>query len=183
VGMQKGDVDIGREELNYLCTRCGVPIEEGGVRGIKQSLEAVILHLNEIRMTQDFDLEVKADGGDKKADTCEEKKADGEAKAPGEKKADGAQKADVDSKSSQEAKADGERKADDGKEKRPDAGGEAAKDAKDAKDSKDERLTSKTKKKEKKRLRVELPVRLTCDLIEQLVTKKIKNNVPAMMYI
>jgi len=183
VGMQKGDVDIGREELNYLCTRCGVPIEEGGVRGIKQSLEAVILHLNEIRMTQDFDLEVKADGGDKKADTCEEKKADGEAKAPGEKKADGAQKADVDSKSSQEAKADGERKADDGKEKRPDAGGEAAKDAKDAKHSKDERLTSKTKKKEKKRLRVELPVRLTCDLIEQLVTKKIKNNVPAMMYI
>merc|ERR1719218_456659 len=88
VGMQKGDVDIGREELTFLCNRCAVSTEEGGVRGIKQALEGVILHLNEIRMTQDFDDElVKADDGEKKA-------ADGDSKADVEEKVSSPQKAD-----------------------------------------------------------------------------------------
>lgn len=52
VGLQKGDVDIGRDELSYLCQRCGMPADEGGVRGIKRSLESVVLRVNELRMTQ-----------------------------------------------------------------------------------------------------------------------------------
>merc|ERR1719277_2853837 len=87
VGLKKGDVDIGREELNFLCQRCGVSTEEGGVRGIKQALESVILHLNELRMTQDApaDEVSKADDGQ----TTDQK-------ADGEKRVDsGAQKADA----------------------------------------------------------------------------------------
>merc|ERR1719316_2174387 len=108
--MKKGDVEFGPEELSFLSRRCGVPDEEGGVRGIKQSLESVILHVNQLRITQDVAGDgVNAESGDQKADGGDQKaeKADG-----GEKKVeDGEMKElskDVDVKGDEKKVADGE---------------------------------------------------------------------------
>merc|ERR1740129_1031485 len=236
VGMQKGDVDIGRDELNYLCNRCGISTEEGGVRGIKQALESVILSLNEIRMTQDADDEEKADDGAKK--NAEEtsrvgsggsgtaKKADEEPKlccdgerVVSEQKADGEQNA-----ADSEQCADGERKADDGqnakttfttemaeeatspgrrprtemnplsaegrdgaKEKEGKEGGikdkEKEKEKEKEKDKEKEKEKEKEGRKKVKKPWISLPVQLTSELIDQLVTQQTKKDAPAMMYI
>merc|ERR1719201_3123041 len=163
VGWKKGDVDIGREELAHLCQRCGVPNEEGGVRGIKQALEAVILHLNEIRMTQDFDNDlVKADDGEKKADDGKKLKADGE------------QKMEADPSTCNSQKADSGIREDDEKilPKDSEQIGQQIVVQRPRSDSKDSK-TSEERRKAKK-LRVHLPVKLTKELIEQLVTQKEK---------
>lgn len=162
VGLKKGDVDIGKEELHYLCQRCGVPSEEGGVRGIKQALESVILHLNELRMTQDLDEE-------------EEEKADDghcEAKADGGSSASSAPAHKADGASRQEMKADGGSK---------DGPCEASAKASTART---EDSTKTEGKKGKKKINVKLPVKLTKELIEQLVNQsKLRRDAPAMMYI
>lgn len=160
VNLKKGDVDIGREELNYLCQRCGVPMEEGGVRGIKQALEGVILHLNELRMTQEpLDTVRKADaGGAGTAANEDATAADAGGGAAGAAEAT-------------ECKADaGEPRPPAAAEALPSNGarGEAASDS----------------KKAKKQFRVELPVMLTKALIDQLASKsKSKREGSAMMYI
>merc|ERR1712232_646832 len=83
VGLKNGDVNIGREELNFLCQRCGVPMEEGGVRGIKQALEAIVLHINQLVMLQEDEVELDENKHtQQKADDGEQKqKADGEQRA------------------------------------------------------------------------------------------------------
>lgn len=165
VGMKAGDVDIGREELTYLCNRCGVSTEEGGVRGIKQALEGVILRLNEIRMTQqDFaDVEGKADDGETKADDGAQMKADAELKA------DNAQKV------SNPQKADSGNREDEGKKE-----AEQSVATRQRTDS----TKSEDRARKAKKLRVHLPLFLTKDLIEQLVTQKdVKNGASPMMYI
>mmetsp|Transcript_118418 Transcript_118418/g.264730 ORF Transcript_118418/g.264730 Transcript_118418/m.264730 type:complete len:1030 (-) Transcript_118418:556-3645(-) len=201
VGLRKGDVDIGRDELNYLCQRCGVSTEEGGVRGIKQALESVILRLNELRMTQDLDLEEKADVGAETKGNDTLQKADGEAPADGEKKADGEQKvtmdgsaaaaaapaagvgeqkADGDGKAvavpAAEAAVEGECKADSGEKEQRRAEASARRESAD---------TEPAAARSKRKLRVTLPVKLTKELIEQLVTQvKAKENCGSrMMYI
>jgi hypothetical protein len=192
VGLQKDDVDIGKDELIYLCQRCGVSTEEGGVRGIKQCLESVILHLNELRMTQDCD-EEKADGGDEPTKDGDTQKADGDKQGPtdGEKRADGEHKADGESKVTEAAPAaaTAECKADSGekKEERSAEGEEAPARRESAGKEPAETPSggSRQKKKKKEKMpKVTLPVTLTKELIDQLVTQcKAKSDGPPMMYI
>lgn len=189
VGLKKGDIEIGGEELNHLCQRCGVPTEEGGVRGIKQALESVILHVNEIRLTQDLDDEEKADGGEKTATAddreqpppADRKKADDEHKAePGEKKAD------VEHEVEGECKADGGEKAQQVQQSTRADDGERAQKATDPSEEKKKSARSQRaqgREKEPKRPKIKLPLKLTKELIEQLVTQKTKKDVCPMMYI
>jgi len=223
VGMDKGDVDIGREELAYLCQRCGVSMDEGGVRGIKQALESVILHLNEIRMTQDFDDEGKADDGEKKADAGDKMKADAESKIDvvyepnytTPKKADSGNREEEVKKESEDGEQSEQQPAaptSDSKakrQKRPyeqqehvngdallSAVGESPSCAGCDSDGSTgacatcqrgdvfhKRVAREAKRKTTKKLRVQLPVMLTKDLIEQLVSQKKQTGAPAMMYI
>lgn len=166
VGLKKGDVDIGKEELTYLCQRCGVPTEEGGVRGIKQALESVILHLNELRMTQEVpeDDVSKADDGQEAA-----------------QKADGGQRAEEEAHKADHGEPKAEQKADGGEKAQAQSQGEVQPDAAAAvrkpRKGEDER-------KKRKPIRVELPITLTKELIDQLVNQsKNKRDGPAMMYI
>merc|ERR1712196_143000 len=67
VGMNEGDVTIETlEQLRFICRRWNVEEKEGGVRMLKQALEAIILNVNKIRMLQgdgiDFDELTAQDG-------------------------------------------------------------------------------------------------------------------------
>lgn len=157
VGLKKGDVDLGREELQYLCQRCGVSMDEGGVRGLKQALESVILHLNEIRMTQEMEAAAVGKADDGKAD-------DGNT-ADAEHRADGGQRSEQD----QQKEAQQEPNSTTNVAERE---GEVAAQEQGG------------KKKKRKIPKVTLPVRLTRDLIDQLVTcSKSKRDHMVMMYI
>jgi len=205
VGMKKGDIDIGRDELNYLCQRCGVSTEEGGVRGIKQSLESVILHVNELRMTQETSEDEHKADNDRKVEPAEH-----EAEADGGHWADAEPKEQVakEPESRCDAPHDDAKYKADGKPactspRKADAGSAETRNCR-AEDGEMSKLRSTTstepargnilesdgdaepsskKRKKKKRPPITLPLKLTKELIEELVEQKTKKDGPAMMYI
>lgn len=198
VGMKKDDLRIASEELNFLCNRCGIPTEEGGVRGIKQSLEAVILKVNQLRMTQPDESEEDEAKADAESKDSSNKKADGGEKlrkADGERKADGG---DKDRDVTVTAKAGAEGKDSEKNKTADQAGNDKATEPETEKDKRSQNENEKEKdkekekasnrkadtdKKKKKEPRITLPLTLTKELIEDLISQKPRDKLPMYMYI
>mmetsp|Transcript_16051 Transcript_16051/g.37861 ORF Transcript_16051/g.37861 Transcript_16051/m.37861 type:complete len:1051 (-) Transcript_16051:49-3201(-) len=168
VGMKAGDVKIERDELQHLCHRCCVSTEEGGVRGIKQSLESVILHVNEIHLTQEDD--EKEEGDTQKADAGVEVAAAQDDGGSAHKE----EKAQAECRTV--AGASGPHKADagDATENKPSSS---------ASKLQEHQTVAAKSGKDKKKRKIKLPLVLTKDLIDDLITQKTKKDLPAMMYI
>lgn len=191
VGMKKDDLKIASEELNFLCQRYGVPTDEGGVRGIKKSLEALILKVNQLRITQPDESEedeAKADAaskddGNKKADDGEKlRKADGEHKDK-DLTVTAKAGAEVTAKAGEEKAKTAEQVANDNTKAADKDTVPEKKNQKEKDKEKDSNKRAGTDKKKKKEPRINLPLTMTKELIEDLINEKPRDKLPMYMYI
>jgi ATP-dependent Lon protease len=174
VGMQPGDVVLkeGRDgiaDVSYLLDKWGAKQDEenGGCRPLKQALEALVLHINKLRVLQGY-------GTAPSKATADEQPVDSES-----------QKATAGRSTDSIRKATGH--TDNVTEKGEDAADSNTVEEKEAADEKGEEKSEKRDSVEVKLsehpIQITLPLKITREIIDKLLPEREASSTPAYMYV
>jgi ATP-dependent Lon protease len=174
VGMQPGDVVLGegREgiaDVSYLLDKWGAKHDDelGGCRPLKQALEALVLHINKLRVLQGY-------GTSPSKATTDEQPVESES-----------QKATAGRSTESIRKATGH--TDNVTEKGEDAADSNTVEEKEAADEKGEEKSEKRDSVEVKLsehpIQITLPLKITREIIDKLLPEREASSAPAYMYV
>jgi len=174
MGMQPGDVVLGegREgiaDVSYLLDKWGAKHDDelGGCRPLKQALEALVLHINKLRVLQGYGTQSKA--------TTEEQPVESES-----------QKATAGRSTDSIRKATGH--TDNVTEKGEDAADSNTVEEKEKSEEKSEEKLSEKKDSAEAKLsqhpiEITLPLKITREIIDKLLPEREASSAPAYMYV
>jgi ATP-dependent Lon protease len=173
VGMQPGDVVLkeGRDgiaDVSYLLDKWGAKQEEenGGCRPLKQALEALVLHINKLRVLQGYGSSLSKATNDEQAVGSESQKATAGRSTDSIRKATG--------------------HTDNVTEKGEDAADSNTVEEKEKTDEKSEEKTEKDSAEVKLSqypIQITLPLEITREIIDKLLPEREASSAPAYMYV
>merc|ERR1712196_350317 len=174
VGMQPGDVVLGegREgiaDVSYLLDKWGAKHEDdlGGCRPLKQALEALVLHINKLRVLQGY-------GTSPSKATTDEQPVDSESqKATAGRSTESIRKATGHNDNVTEK---GEDAADSNTVEEKEKTEEKSEEKSNEKDSSDVKLSEHP-------IEITLPLRITREIIDKLLPEREASSTPAYMYV
>merc|ERR1711937_147869 len=173
VGMQPGDVVLGEgrdgiADVSYLLDKWGAKEDEelGGRRPLKQALEALVLHINKLRVLQGY-------GTPQSKATTDEQPVESES-----------QKATAGRPSESIRKATGHTET--ANEKSEDAADSSNVEEKETEEKTEEKSTEKDSSEVKLSehpIQISLPLRITREIIDKLLPEREASSAPAYMYV
>jgi len=173
VGMQPGDVVLGEgrdgiADVSYLLDKWGAKEdgELGGCRPLKQALEALVLHINKLRVLQGYGSPSKATTDEQPVETESQKATAGRSSTESIRKATG----------------------------HTDNVTEKGEDAADSNTAEKEKTEEKTEEKSTEKdssevklsehpIQISLPLRITREIIDKLLPEREASSAPAYMYV